>query len=262
MRLGNLGISAVGTRDSAAALHDPSFHSEQYAQGTYARQLYQPDATALGQPGNDDDLKGEQKTGCSANFHAAFWKRASDIVLSIGLLVATAPLLVMTAIAIKLDSPGPVFYRQTRIGLNGLRFSIWKFRSMVKNAEANGAQYAKTNDARLTRVGRFIRKVRIDEIPQAINVLRGEMSFVGPRPERPEFVDVLEEEIVDYHARHGVKPGITGWAQVQYEYADSVEGAREKLRYDLYYVNNRSIWLDLAIVLMTIRVALFGVGSR
>ena len=189
-------------------------------------------------------------------------KRGLDIVLSSGLVLCLAPLLVLTAAAIKLDSPGPVLYRQRRVGYGGREFEVFKFRSMIECAEANGPQYAALNDARITRVGRFIRKFRIDEIPQAINVLRGEMSFVGPRPERPEFVRELEAEIPDYHCRHLVKPGITGWAQVKYEYAASVEGARNKLRYDLYYIRHFSPLLDLKIVLMTVRVALFGLGSR
>lgn len=189
-------------------------------------------------------------------------KRFIDIAASLGLLIGLAPLLLLTAFAIRIDSPGPIVYRQKRIGYRGRAFEVFKFRSMTVDAEKNGPQYACANDARVTRIGRFIRKTRIDEIPQAINVLRGEMSFVGPRPERPEFVAVLECEIPHYHARHLVKPGITGWAQVKYEYAASVEGAREKLRYDLYYIRHFTPLMDLFIILMTVRVALFGVGSR
>lgn len=192
----------------------------------------------------------------------AAFKRALDIGLSLGLVVFLAPLLLMTAIAVKLESKGPVLYRQKRVGYGGQVFEVFKFRSMIVDAEANGPQYAAVKDKRITRVGRFIRKFRIDEIPQTINVLRGEMSFVGPRPERPEFVLELEQEIPLYHCRHLVKPGITGWAQVKYEYAASVEGARNKLRYDLYYIRHFSPALDLMIVLMTVRVALFGLGSR
>ncbi|WP_428408091.1 exopolysaccharide biosynthesis polyprenyl glycosylphosphotransferase [Hyphococcus sp.] len=193
---------------------------------------------------------------------AAAVKRMLDVVMSLGLVAFLSPLLLLTAIAIKLDSPGPVLYRQRRVGLGGEEFEVFKFRSMIPDAEANGPQYAAIGDKRITRVGAVIRKFRIDEIPQAINVLRGEMSFVGPRPERPEFVRELEREIPLYHCRHLVKPGITGWAQVKYEYAASVEGARTKLRYDLYYIRHLSPALDLMIVLMTIRVALFGLGSR
>ncbi len=189
-------------------------------------------------------------------------KRFSDIVFSLCLLVFLSPILVATIIAIKLDSAGPALYRQRRVGFGGREFEVFKFRSMVTDAERNGPQYATLKDDRITGVGRFIRKFRIDEIPQAINVLRGEMSFVGPRPERPEFVRDLEREIPLYHCRHLVKPGITGWAQVKYEYAASVEGARNKLRYDLYYIRNFSPVLDLVIVLMTVRVALLGLGSR
>lgn len=189
-------------------------------------------------------------------------KRLIDLVLAFSLLIFLAPLLVVTAIAIMLESRGPVFYRQTRVGLDGRPFRIFKFRSMRTDAERNGPQWASTRDARVTRVGRFIRKLRIDEIPQAINIIANEMSFVGPRPERPEFVEILEKEIPNYQERHFVKPGLTGWAQVNFEYGDSIEDAREKLEYDLYYVKHYSNWLDIKTILMTFRVALFGVGSR
>lgn len=193
---------------------------------------------------------------------AAFLKRSFDCLASLGLLVFLAPMLILTALAIRLDSRGPIFYRQRRVGLNGEVFEVIKFRSMFVDAEKNGAQYANKDDRRITRVGHIIRHFRIDEIPQVFNVLRGEMSFVGPRPERPEFTVTLEKEIDHYQARHLVKPGITGWAQVCYEYASTIEGTREKLQYDLYYVNNYSLWLDAKIVLMTVRVALFGLGAR
>ena len=189
-------------------------------------------------------------------------KRALDIAVSLALIGFLAPLLLLTAMAIKLDSRGPVLYRQRRVGYRGREFSVYKFRSMMTDAEKNGPQYASKNDARITRVGWFIRKTRIDEIPQTINVLRGEMSFVGPRPERPEFVQELEKEIPHYQKRHLVKPGITGWAQVRYEYAASVEGAREKLKFDLYYIKNFSPLFDIEIIFRTVRVALFGLGSR
>lgn len=191
-----------------------------------------------------------------------FAKRAFDIACALGLIVFLAPLLVLTAIAIRLDSKGPALYRQRRVGLNGAEFDIYKFRSMREDAEKDGARWAATKDDRITQVGRFIRRTRIDEIPQAINILKGEMSFVGPRPERPEFVQVLESEIPNYHGRHVVKPGITGWAQVRHEYTASVEGARDKLAYDLYYIKHFSPLLDLAIVVLTVRVALLGIGSR
>ncbi|MEZ5892828.1 MAG: sugar transferase [Parvularculaceae bacterium] len=189
-------------------------------------------------------------------------KRALDIALSLALIVFLSPVLVLTAIAVRLDTPGPVFYRQRRVGLGGRTFDLIKFRSMVTDAEPNGPQYTAVNDDRITRTGRIIRKFRIDEIPQALNVLRGEMSFVGPRPERPEFVRELAREIPLYQCRHLVKPGITGWAQVKHEYSASVEGARRKLVYDLHYIGHFSLAFDLLIVLMTVRVALFGLGSR
>jgi len=189
-------------------------------------------------------------------------KRFVDVVLCLVLIVIFLPMLLVTAIAIKLESPGPVFYRQKRVGLGGDVFDVFKFRSMAVDAEKDGPRWAEANDNRTTRVGRFIRKTRIDEIPQTLNVLRGEMSFVGPRPERPEFVKILEAEIPHYHSRHSVKPGITGWAQVKYEYAASVEGAREKLKYDLYYIKKFTPFLDILIIVMTVRVVMFGIGSR
>ena len=189
-------------------------------------------------------------------------KRLFDIITSTALLVFLAPLLVLTMLAIRLESKGPIFYLQKRVGFRGKVFNVIKFRSMRVDAEKDGPQYASRNDNRVTKVGHIIRKLRIDEIPQAVNVLKGEMSFVGPRPERPEFVVELEKEIDHYNARSLVKPGITGWAQVKYEYAATVEGAREKLRYDLYYIRHYSLLMDLMIVLMTVRVALFGLGSR
>ena len=189
-------------------------------------------------------------------------KRTLDIVLSLTLLFIMLPLLILVAVLIKLETPGPVFYRQERVGLNGERFKVIKFRSMVNNAEREGARWASKNDVRVTRLGRILRRTRIDEIPQAINVLSGRMSFVGPRPERPEFVSMLAEEIPHYLDRHSVKPGITGWAQVEYSYGASVDDARAKLTYDLYYIQNFSFVLDLVILLKTVRVTLLGVGSR
>jgi exopolysaccharide biosynthesis polyprenyl glycosylphosphotransferase len=190
-------------------------------------------------------------------------RRAFDIVLSLLLLGATLPLLLLTAIAIRLESPGPVFYRQARVGRDNRVFDLLKFRSMVADAEAGGAPvWAQRRDPRVTRVGRIIRLTRIDEIPQVINVLRGEMAFVGPRPERPTFVEQLGRQIPHYHDRAAVKPGITGWAQVNYPYGASVEDARMKLAYDLYYVQRRSLFLDLLILVATVRVVLFQEGSR
>ncbi|MEM1395917.1 MAG: exopolysaccharide biosynthesis polyprenyl glycosylphosphotransferase, partial [Pseudomonadota bacterium] len=189
-------------------------------------------------------------------------KRASDILLSLALLLVSSPVLLIVAILIPLESRGPVFYRQCRVGKDGKHFDIIKFRSMVQNAEANGVQWAAQNDSRITRIGQFIRKTRIDEVPQAFNVLKGDMSFVGPRPERPEFVELLNKHVPYYELRHTVKPGITGWAQVKCEYGASIEDAAKKQRFDLHYLTNGTLVSDVIIVLMTVRVALFGIGAR
>jgi sugar transferase (PEP-CTERM system associated) len=190
-------------------------------------------------------------------------KRASDIVFSIGMLLLTLPLMTLTALAIKIDSPGPVFYRQQRIGYFGRPFTLLKFRSMSVDAEAGGAaRWAQKQDPRVTKVGAFIRATRIDELPQLANVLRGEMSMVGPRPERPVFVEQLARVIPFYRERSYVKPGLTGWAQVNFPYGASVEDAREKLTYDLYYVKHRSLLLDLFILLSTVRVVVSREGAR
>jgi len=173
------------------------------------------------------------------------------------------PVILAAMAAIKLDSPGPVFYRQERVGLNGKTFSVWKFRSMRIDAEKDGVPlWARAQDSRITRVGYFIRKYRIDEIPQIINVLAGDMSFIGPRPERPFFVEELHRKIPYYHLRHRVKPGITGWAQVNYPYGASVEDAKRKLAYDLYYVKKNEVFLDFTILIQTVRVILFTQGAR
>ncbi|MEQ8934221.1 MAG: sugar transferase [Amphiplicatus sp.] len=193
---------------------------------------------------------------------ASTGKRAFDIAAALALIVFFAPLFALVAALVRLDSPGPALYRQRRIGRNGAPFYIYKFRSMVVDAERGGACWAQKNDKRVTRIGCIIRKTRIDEMPQAFNVLKGEMSFVGPRPERPEFVELLEKEIPNYHLRHAVRPGITGWAQVKYVYGASVDDARIKLQYDLYYIRHFSLTRDLLIIMMTVRVALFGLGSR
>lgn len=196
------------------------------------------------------------------NFWGALCKRALDVAASLFLLIAAGPVLVLAAALIKLDTPGPVLYRQTRVGFGGRIFEVYKFRTMHVDAEPNGAQWAAASDARVTRIGRILRKTHIDEIPQAINVLKGEMSFVGPRPERPELVRLIEQEIPHYHERHRVKPGITGWAQVKYAYGASIEDAREKLKFDLFYLKHGNPLFDLVIILMTLRVALLGIGSR
>jgi sugar transferase (PEP-CTERM system associated) len=192
-----------------------------------------------------------------------FLKRLFDIVVSVALLMFTAPLLLMTAILIKLDSRGPVLYRQERVGYRGRVFTILKFRSMRADAEREGGpQWAARRDPRVTRVGAVIRKLRIDELAQIFNVLRGDMSFVGPRPERPHFVANLAAVIPYYHERHWMRPGITGWAQINYPYGASIEDARHKLSYDLYYVKNRSIFLDFLILLQTARVIFWNQGAR
>jgi sugar transferase (PEP-CTERM system associated) len=190
-------------------------------------------------------------------------KRALDVVVSLSLLVLTLPVMLITALLIKLDSAGPVLYRQERLGLHGEVFTLCKFRSMRLDAEAGGnPRWAQHQDPRVTRIGRFIRPMRIDELPQLINVLLGQMSMIGPRPERPHFVEQLTRVIPLYRQRAYVKPGITGWAQVNYPYGASVEDAREKLAYDLYYVKNRSLLLDLLILFATVRVILFREGAR
>ncbi len=190
-------------------------------------------------------------------------KRAFDVAVSGTVLLLTLPITLVTAILVKLESPGPVLYRQERVGLHGQSFMVLKVRSMRHDAEAGGApQWAQKRDPRVTRIGAFIRKTRIDELPQLLNVLRGDMSFVGPRPERPFFVDQLSEQIPFYRERHCVKPGITGWAQVNYPYGASLEDARQKLSYDLYYVKNHSLFLDFIILLSTIRVILMQQGAR
>lgn len=188
--------------------------------------------------------------------------RTLDITASFSLLVLTLPLLLLVALAIKLDSPGPVLYRQERVGRRGRVFTILKFRSMTVDAEAGGPVWCRVQDPRVTRVGQFLRLTRIDEIPQALNILRGDMAFVGPRPERPGFVEQLSAMIPHYADRDFVRPGLTGWAQVRFRYGASVDDARNKLAFDLYYIENRSIWLDMRIVLATVRVVLFQSGAR
>ena len=189
-------------------------------------------------------------------------KRFFDVSTSLLLLILSSPILLAAAAAIKLTSPGPVFYRQERVGQFGRVFRITKFRSMGVDAEQGGAQWAQAQDPRVTPVGRILRATRIDEIPQIINVLKGDMSFVGPRPERPVFVEELARDIPFYNERHVVKPGITGWAQLNYPYGASLEDARHKLEYDLYYIKNYSLFLDLAILIQTARVVIWQDGVR
>ena len=189
-------------------------------------------------------------------------KRWLDIASSALSLILSLPFCVFVALAIKLDSSGPVFYRQERVGQDGKTFTMLKFRSMRNDAEENGPKWAAINDDRITRVGQFIRKYRLDEILQMINVLKGGMSFIGPRPERPIFVDKFAKEIPYYPQRHVVRPGISGWAQIRYPYGALKEDALEKLKYDLYYIRHFSIFFDISIILETGKVVLLGKGSR
>jgi sugar transferase (PEP-CTERM system associated) len=189
-------------------------------------------------------------------------KRTMDIGLALIGLSLSLPVMALVALAVKLDSKGPMLFRQKRVGERGRIFVLNKFRSMSVDAERNGAVWATAGDPRVTRVGRWIRRTRLDELPQFWNVLVGDMSFVGPRPERPEFVGTLQREIPFYMGRHSVKPGITGWAQVRHRYAASVEDSMEKLQYDLYYIKNLSLLLDLVILVSTLQVILSTKGSR
>ena len=189
-------------------------------------------------------------------------KRAFDVFVSLVVLVLTVPLILLFALLVKLESKGPALYRQKRVGLFGQHFEVIKLRSMRQDAEVDGAKWAQKDDPRITRIGRFIRTVRIDELPQLWSVLKGEMSFVGPRPERPQFVTELEEQLPFYAERHMVKPGITGWAQINYPYGASIEDSRKKLEYDLYYAKNYSPFLDVLILLQTARVILWPDGAR
>jgi len=198
----------------------------------------------------------------SGRMVSSAFKRVFDVGASAILLALTLPIILVFAVLVKLDSRGPAFFRQQRIGLYGVPFHLVKLRSMRTDAEAGGAKWAEKNDPRITRLGRFIRKVRIDELPQVWTVLKGDMSFVGPRPEVPRFVAELEEELPYYAERHMVKPGITGWAQINYPYGASTEDARHKLEYDLYYAKNYTPFLDLLIMLQTLRVVLWPEGAR
>ncbi|HYA87707.1 MAG TPA: TIGR03013 family XrtA/PEP-CTERM system glycosyltransferase [Nitrospirota bacterium] len=191
------------------------------------------------------------------------FKRIFDVLFSLTGIMITLPIFPIIAVLIKLDSRGPVFFRQKRVGAMEKNFTLYKFRTMREDAEkSSGAVWAEKNDPRITRLGKFLRKTRLDELPQFYNVLRGDMSFIGPRPERPEFVNTLKEIIPFYPERHFVKPGLTGWAQIKYAYGASTEDAVEKLRYDLYYIKHLSIFLDMLVMLETVKVMLFGRGAR
>lgn len=202
-----------------------------------------------------------------SGFRQGWWrsaiKRTFDIIVALILVFLTLPIMVVTALIIAFESGSPIVYRQERVGMRGRTFKVLKFRSMRQDAEKDGqAVWATVGDSRVTAFGRFIRRSRIDELPQFINVLRGEMSFVGPRPERPAFVEILTEQIPFYAVRHSVKPGITGWAQVRYSYGANVEQSMRKLEYDLYYVKNHSLFLDIRILFETVRVVILGEGAR
>lgn len=201
-------------------------------------------------------------TGFRRRLTSVMSKRLLDVVVSAVGLVLLIPAFVLIAALIRLDSPGPVFYRQVRVGLRGRPYMIWKFRSMQQDAEKSGPRWAQTNDPRVSRVGWWLRKTRLDEFPQLVNVLRGDMSLVGPRPERPVFVQDLRTSIPYYDMRHTVRPGVTGWAQVKFHYGASQEDSHTKLQYDLYYVKNLSFLLDLKILAFTIRVVMLGEGAR
>lgn len=201
--------------------------------------------------------------GFDQSFVRSWVKRVFDVLASSILLFITFPIMLITALLIILEDGFPIFYRQERVGKNGETFTVLKFRSMLKNAEKDKKpQWAATDDPRITKIGNIIRKLRIDELPQIVNVLNNEMSFVGPRPERPYFVDRLTTQIPYYNVRHSIKPGITGWAQVRYPYGSSIEDAIEKLQYDLYYVKNHSLFLDMVILILTVEVVLLRKGSR
>lgn len=200
-------------------------------------------------------------TGFQRRVMTMGFKRVVDVVIASCGVVLSVPFGFLIGLLIKIDSPGPVFYRQMRVGLRGQPYMIWKFRSMHHDAEKGGPRWAEKHDSRVSRVGRILRKLRIDELPQLYNVLRGEMSMVGPRPERPVFVEELRKSIPYYDIRHTVRPGITGWAQTQFRYGSTTEDAHTKLQYDLYYVKNMNLLLDLRILTETMRVVLFGEGA-
>jgi exopolysaccharide biosynthesis polyprenyl glycosylphosphotransferase len=189
-------------------------------------------------------------------------KRAFDLAVAFLLLVFVLPVMLAAALAVFVEDGAPVLYRQERVGRDGRLITLLKFRSMRRDAERGAPQWARSADPRTTRVGLVMRQFRVDELPQLVNVLRGDMSFVGPRPERPFFVDELAKSLPFYRERHSVKPGITGWAQVNYPYGASLEDARQKLAYDLYYVKNRTLFLDFLILVQTVRVVLFHEGAR
>ena len=193
---------------------------------------------------------------------ATFMRRAADVLISLAAISVGFSFFLLVALAIKLNSRGPVLYSQSRIGLNGAPFNVLKFRTMRSNAETNGPQWASSTDPRVTRVGAFLRKTRIDEFPQFINVLLGSMTLIGPRPERQYFIERIESTVPEFSLRLLIKPGITGWAQINYPYTDTIEDAKQKLAYDLYYIKHRSFAMDIKILLKTVLVVLLGTGAR
>lgn len=188
------------------------------------------------------------------NIFYKFTTRLFSVTFSIIILLATLPITIITAIIIKLEDGRSIFYKQARVGKNHEKFLIWKFQSMKANAESNGAVWAKENDSRITKFGQIMRKLHIDEIPQMINVIKGDITLVGPRPERPEFVSTLEKEVPYYFLRHSITPGFTGWAQIKYRYARTVDDSQDKFEYDLYYLKNRNLFLDIGIILKTVQI--------
>ena len=188
------------------------------------------------------------------------FKRIFDMFFAIIFGIISLIFYPIIAILIKIDSKGPVFYKQKRVGLNGEVFTVYKFRTMIEDAEKDGVKWADNEDKRITKVGRFLRKTRLDELPQLLNIFFGDMSFVGPRPERVEFVETLEKQIPYYNIRHIIRPGLTGWAQVNFRYGASVEDSIEKLQYELYYIKHRCFILDISIILKTIKIVLKGSG--
>jgi len=201
-------------------------------------------------------------TGFKRRAFTTTLKRGMDVLIAMLGIALVFPVCVLIALLIKLDSPGAVFYRQMRVGLRGQPFMIWKFRSMYQDAEKSGPRWAEKHDPRVSRVGRVLRKLRLDELPQLYNVLKGEMSLVGPRPERPVFVEELRKTIPYYDIRHTVRPGVTGWAQTKFRYGSSTQDSHTKLQYDLYYVKNVTFGLDVRILIETARVVILGEGAR
>ena len=224
-------------------------------------QLYESECGRL----SIDELKPSAlifSTGFQRRPGMLLMKRLEDMIGAVLGLVILAPIMTLIGLIIKLDSIGPALYKQTRIGFRGCPYVLWKFRSMCQDSEGDTAQWAQLGDDRVTRVGRWIRLLRVDELPQLFNILKGEMSLVGPRPERPLFVQNLRQQIPYYDLRHTIRPGLTGWAQIRFNYAASVEDSHMKLQYDLYYVKHLSVWFDLSILFRTIRVVLMGSGAR